>query len=113
MKLANQSDSGFITYGQLFKCLHKFDWVGNGSQQKLNKDLGAVVYYCVQNKLPIVTSLIIRQNNNQLTNQAKQNIYDCAKQLGVTNMQANVELYISEQQEKSLNLARCDGALVW
>ncbi len=104
LALLSASATGYISYGQLFSKLHKVQWVGNGSQQLLNKDLGAVVYHCVQNNLPIITSLIISATARQLTDQAKQNIYDCAQRLGITNMPSSVDIFIDDQQNRSLLL---------
>lgn len=104
IELASERATGFTTYGRLFSHLHNKPWVGNGSQQLLNKDLGAVIYHCVQNELPIVTTLIIGGNQTQLTELAMQNIYDCAKHLGVKNMPSSAKAFVLDQQEKSLAL---------
>jgi hypothetical protein len=102
--LLTTSSSGFITYGELFVKLHNKLWKGNGSQGLITKDLYAAIYYCVQNQLPILTSLVIRKDETQPTSEAMQNIYDCAKQSGIKDMPGSVEKFVLEQQQNSLQL---------
>ena len=102
ISLTNNSPSGITTYGELFTKIHNKKFIGNSSQSKISKDLDRVIYYCIQNELPIITTLVMRKNQEKLTEQAIQNIYDECKDLGV-DVPASPDTFVKSEQEKSRN----------
>ena len=42
-----------------------------------------MIYYCVTNRLPIITVLVVRANNRKLSDEAIANIYAECKELSV------------------------------
>jgi hypothetical protein len=42
-----------------------------------------VIYYCVTNRLPIITVRVVRANNRKLSDEAIANIYTECRELGV------------------------------
>ena len=78
---------------------------GNASIKKIAKDLIAAVHYCVVNNLPIVTVLVVQTQTRDLSDQAIQNIYNEAAELGV-NTGPEPAKFITDQKIASLKLNR-------
>jgi len=97
IELARQSNDGFITYGEL---RHSFrpdsPWSGHGTQQIVAQSLFRVIGYCVRNKLPIVTVLVVRGSNRKLSAEAVQNIYNECKELGLETG-LNADAFVKDQ----------------
>jgi hypothetical protein len=82
--LAAASDDGMLTYGDLWNAFcPNIPWEGHKTMQVVTDSLGRVVYYCVTNRLPILTVLVVNASNRKLTNQAIENIFRECRDLGV------------------------------
>jgi len=104
VKLATQNENGFTSYGELFKEIHKKDFLGNNSQRIISADLDRAIHYCISENWPIVTTLVINQSENDLTPKAIENIYDSCRELGLENMPLSKEEFIRSEQERSRQL---------
>jgi hypothetical protein len=84
IELAAQSRDGFVAYGDLWKAFCPgVQWKANYSRRVVADALYRVIYYCVRNKLPILTVLVVKGDTRSLSEQAIHNIYDECKVLGV------------------------------
>jgi len=108
VELARQSNDGFLTYGELW---HSFrpdlPWSGHATQQIVAQSLFRVIGYCVRHKLPIITVLVVRGANRQLSPEAVQNIYNECKELGVETG-LNPGAFVKDQITMSKSLALHD-----
>jgi hypothetical protein len=81
---ARASQDGCTTYGQLWKQLTGgSDWVGNASQSTMGRELGRLIAYCHQNGLPILSTLVVRQNQGVLSDAAVNAICEDCIKLGI------------------------------
>lgn len=83
MELCASSPHFVVTYGELYKALHPTEeWSAHGSLNKIKRSLGACILYCVENDLPIISTLVVRASDNDLSDGAKTNIYNTCERLG-------------------------------
>lgn len=84
IELANASDDGLTTYGELWASFNPDKpWKGNATQQIVGNALGRVTAYCITNKMPIITTLVVRSGSRTLSDEAIINITNEARGLGV------------------------------
>jgi hypothetical protein len=84
LELAAASGDGLTTYGELWSAFRPNEaWKGNASVSVMSKALDRVIAYCVDNRLPIISTLVVRTGSRSLSDQAVQNIYEEVKALGV------------------------------
>ncbi len=104
IELAQASADGLTTYGELWKAFRPEDpWKGNASGRIMGQALGRVAAYCIDNKLPIITTLVVRTNNRKLSPEAIMNIFEFAQGLGVETG-SNAKAFIDEQTEGARKL---------
>ena len=74
-----------ITYGQIWDhFLPDQKWTGHKSLKLISDVLYKIVYLCVINNVSIITTLVVQANIRTLSDEAIQNIYHTAKELGVS-----------------------------
>lgn len=101
---AQQSDDGNVTYKEIWLAFRPDDdWMGNMSQTEVGNALGRVIAWCVDNQLPILSTLVVRSDSRKHTAQAEQNIYDEAKNLGV-DVGIHPRMFVQGQAEKARKL---------
>ena len=84
IELAAASKDGLVTYGELWNAFSpNSPWEGHKNLRIVANSLYRVIYYCVTNRLPIITVLVVRANNRKLSDEAIANIYMECKELGV------------------------------
>jgi hypothetical protein len=84
VELAKATEDHLTTYGELWSSLNPDqDWKGNATQQIVANSLGQVIAYCVDNDMPILTTLVVRASNRQLSDEAVGHIYNESRSLGV------------------------------
>jgi hypothetical protein len=84
VELAAASDDGFVTYGDIWNAFRPdTPWEGHKTLRIVADSLGRVIYYCVRNRLPILTVLVVRASNRKLSSKAVENIYRECRELGV------------------------------
>ena len=109
VQLARKND-GLTTYGQLWKQLFPSkQWKGNNSQRIIGKILGSALDLCRLNGWPLITCLVVNAQNNQLTYQAKINIFNYAVRHKLT-ADTDINGYIEKLQAQCLTYFRAHSA---
>jgi hypothetical protein len=84
IELARGSKDGLVTYGEIWNTFSpNTPWQGHKNLRIVADSLARVIEYCVTNKLPILTVLVVQTGNRKLSAQAIKNIYQECKELGV------------------------------
>lgn len=100
------SDDGFVTYLQLWTEFYKKPWKATHSVNVVMDMMGKVIGYCVDKRLPIVTTLIVRTANRKYTPKAAENIYSECRMLGMKIGDVSAKEFCRLEKEKSLEFAR-------
>ena len=66
-------------------------------------DLDSAIHYCIKNKLPIVTVLVVPKSNRRLTEKAINNIYNRCRDWGVQTGLIATD-FVERQIENACNL---------
>ncbi|MBR0925736.1 hypothetical protein JQ561_03885 [Bradyrhizobium diazoefficiens] len=108
IELARASDDGLCTYGQIWSAFKpNTPWEGNHSQSVVASALGRVVHYCVTNRLPILTALVVQTGTRRLSEKAILNIYNDCRDLGL-DVGLSPDGFVSEQAKLARQLALHD-----
>ena len=99
LQQAKDSPNGLTTYGNVWAAMtNGASWAGNSTQSKMGRELANVLAYCHLNRLPILTTLVVRQTDGALSDKAIQRICEECEALGLdiapdpaTFVQAQVE----------------------
>lgn len=102
---SKRSTDGLVTYGDLWKRFTDAPWVGNHSQQQVANALGRVVHHCRRHDMPILTTLVVQAGSRSLGKEAKENIFEEARELGY-DTGVDKEKFIQEQRAQSLVLVQ-------
>ncbi|MEO5705821.1 MAG: hypothetical protein ABIT10_02990 [Alteraurantiacibacter sp.] len=103
--LARKSNDGLVTYKEVWSVFRpNATWIGNAPRAEMAKALAAVIVYCVDKKLPILTTLVVLASSRNHSTEAIENIYKEAKSLGVETG-SNAPEFVKEQQCSSLALS--------
>src|SRR5260370_31668330 len=71
LELSARSEDRLVTYGEIWKSFRPTSpWEGHKTQQIVANCLGRVVHYCVTHQLPVLTVLVVRGSNRQLSKEA-------------------------------------------
>lgn len=101
IEFASASVDGLTTYKDIWTAFRPGeDWIGNKSQQVVANALARVVEYCVRNGLPILTVLVVQSGNRKLDPKAVANIYNEARELGVSTG-SDISAFIENQREEA------------
>lgn len=104
LSLAAQSQDYLITYKELYSALWPTEvFRGKMSVRKIMAALAAAHYYCVVNKLPVVTTLVVLTNCRMLSHKAVINIYAASQLLGV-NVGASAEDFVLKETVAAMDL---------
>lgn len=113
IELARNSSDGLLTYGELWTSFRPNErWEGHKTLSIMSKTLGRVISYCVRNKLPILTVLVVQAANRQLSAAAIENIYNECRGLGVdagSDSQAFVHRQVSEARSLAVDSLPADA----
>lgn len=95
-----EKNGGLVTYGDLWKGLFpNRPWKGNNSQRIMRNILFSVLDLCRLNSWPLITCLVVNGRNNELTEEAKRNIFDYAVRHKLTS-DTDVNRYIDKIREE-------------
>jgi hypothetical protein len=84
IELAALSDDGLVTYGDIWKAFRPdTPWEGHKTRRIVSDSLYRVIHYCVTNRLPILTVLVVQGSNRKLSSKAIENIFTECRELGV------------------------------
>ena len=98
VRLARVSSDGLVSYKQIWEVFRPDrTWIGNAPRAEMAKALGSVIAYCVDNKLPILTTLVVRAGSRSQSDEAIDNIYNEAKSLGV-DVGISPKAFVLEEQ---------------
>lgn len=101
LALACGSHDGLVTYKEVWqKFRPESQWVGNAPRAEMAKALGAVVAYCIDNGMPILTTLVVQAARRSHSEQAILQIYSEAKSYGI-EVGLDPKRFVEDQQEKS------------
>jgi len=104
IELSQQSSDGLISYGDLWTAFRPDEkWSVFKSRTAVTKALEQVGYYCVRHKLPLIITLVVNASQNELTDQAKDNIYNAWTERGLVTASER-DTFIDEQQQLSKKL---------
>lgn len=99
LNLAKNSPDGLVSYKQIWEVFRPGKvWTGNAPRAEMAKALASVIAYCVDNRLPILTTLVVRADSRGQSEEAIQNIYNEAKALGV-DVGLIPHAFVIEQQD--------------
>lgn len=74
---SQESHDGLVTYKELWQsCYPGKNWLGQNSVNTIMKILGHAVNYCLDNGLPIVTSIVVRKDSRDNSAKAKNNMFE-------------------------------------
>lgn len=108
VELASSSTDGLVTYGDLWKSFNPaIPWEGHKTLRVVANALGKAIYYCVTNRLPIVTVLVVRGQTRRLSTEAITNIYQECKELGVDVGLSDVD-FVQAEIRKAMDLLVTD-----
>jgi len=104
VEAASAATDGQTTYQEVWGFLQPGEpWKGNHSIKVVGGTLGAVIAYCVQNELPIVSTLVVQSGNRKLSDRAVQNIYNDCKLYGV-NVGPIAEKFVARETQRAREL---------
>lgn len=105
IELAKGSSDGKLTYADLWSAFRPDEkWKGQGTATIVKQALGRVAAYCVDHGLPIVTVLVVHSANRELSDKAKENIFNAARDLGV-DVGADPEAFVERQIVGAMKIA--------
>lgn len=83
LELSCRSQDGFTTYANLWAALFPAKpWCGRQTVRAIMKIMDLAIKHCVDNSLPIVTTLIVRTDTRKHSDDAVTNIYNAARNYG-------------------------------
>jgi hypothetical protein len=101
VELSASSPDGLITYGDVWNAFRPGrPWEGHKTLRIVADSLYRVVHYCVANRLPILTVLVVRGGTRRLTSEAIENIFNECRDLGV-NVGHDPSAFVDRQIELS------------
>ena len=93
LKIRDEAHDGIVRYRDIWSNYFPDQpWQGNNSGRIVGKALHAAAYYCATHRLPIVTALVTQAKGN-MTDQAKNNMFEAAQNWGVAEGVSADEFY--------------------
>jgi len=97
VELARISKDGLVTYGEIWNVFRpNIPWEGHKTLRIVADSLERVIQYCVIHGLPILTVLVVRTNERNLSPQAIQRIYEECRELGM-NVGPDPNAFVASQ----------------
>ena len=86
-----------MTYGEIWNVFRpNIPWEGHKTLRIVADSLERVIQYCVTHGLPILTVLVVRTNERNLSPQAIQRIYEECRELGM-NVGPDPNAFVASQ----------------
>lgn len=105
LELAQSSPDGLTTYKEVY---HAFrpdaEWKGNAPQNEVTNALGRVGVFCIANGLPLISTLVVNSGTRDLTEDARNNLYNFARERGV-DVGSDRDTFIAHHQERARQVA--------
>ncbi len=104
VEMAQASKDGLVTYKEVWqKFRPNAVWTGNAPRAEMAKALGRVIAYCIDNKLPILTALVVKGSTRSHSPEAVQNICNEARSYGI-DVGTDPYGFVKSQQDRSRSL---------
>lgn len=104
VRLAKESSDGLVSYKQVWEVFRpESKWIGNAPRTETGKALGAVIAYCADHGLPLLSTLVVQAGKRSHSDDAIANIHNEARKLGL-NTGADAKAFVFRQQEEALEL---------
>jgi hypothetical protein len=101
LELSANSSDGLITYGDLWNALKPGQpWTGHASLTILSNSLSRTIEYCVKNRMPVFTVLVVRGAQRKLSHEAIERIYSECKELGI-DVGPDPAVFVKRELERS------------
>ena len=101
VQLVSSSDTGVITYLDVWNAFRPGEpWEAHKSRQEVTNALDRVGFYCIRHGLPLLVTLVVNNGQGKLTDDAKENIFNAAKERGV-GVGEDRDAFIDDQQQRA------------
>ncbi len=101
IELVRASDTGVITYLDVWEAFRPDQpWQAHKSRNEVTNALDRVSFYCIRHGLPLLVTLVVNKGQGKLTDDAKSNIFNAAKERGV-EVGLDRDAFIADQQGKA------------
>jgi hypothetical protein len=102
--IARESDDGLVTYKEVWERFRPDSkWIGNGPRTETGRALGAVIAYCIDHGLPLLSALVVKADKRSHSDEAIVNIHNEARKLGV-DVGNDPRAFVKTQQQEALKL---------
>lgn len=100
VELAQASGDGLVSYKQVWEVFRPGAvWIGNAPRAEMAKALAQVIAYCVDNDLPLLSTLVVRAGQRSQSKDAIANICNEARSLGLGVGPDPAAFVLGQQQE--------------
>ena len=104
VSIARESEDGLVTYKEVWeKFRPNSRWIGNAPRTETGKALGAVIAYCIDNNLPLLSALVVQANKRAHSDDAIMHIHNVAREHGI-DTGVDAKIFVKRQQEEALKL---------
>jgi|TARA_Y100000815_G_scaffold275646_1_gene315577 hypothetical protein len=101
IELVAASESGVTTYLDIWDAFRPGQpWEAHKSRQEVTNALDRVNAYCIRHGLPLLVTLVVNKHRGKLTDDAKENIFNYAKERSVA-VGEDRDAFILDQQERA------------
>ncbi len=104
VSIARESKDGLVTYKEVWERFRPDSkWIGNAPRTETGKALGAVIAYCVDHGLPILSTLVVQAGKRAHSDEAITNIHNECRKLGI-DVGTDAKEFVKKQQDEALKL---------
>lgn len=104
VEMAKKSKDGLVTYKEIWQKFRPNSvWTGNAPRAEMAKALGRVIAYCIDNQLPILTTLVVKGDTRKHSPDAIKNICNEVRSYGV-DVGADPLTFIKGEQDRSRSM---------
>lgn len=104
IELTRASETGVTTYKAIWSAFRPDEpWKANASLRQVTNALSRVGFYCIRHGLPQIQTLVVNGARGELTDDARDNLYNAAKERGM-DVGPDRDAFIDEQQRLSRQL---------
>lgn len=105
--LSSKSPDGLMTYVDLWNALYpQTPWRGHGALHIIGKVMGRVTAHCVDQGLPILTTLIVQKGTRRMSEFAMKNVFAACKERGMKTDHVNAIAFCPHQQTEAIRYAK-------
>jgi hypothetical protein len=106
LALSRNSQDQFVSYKDLWEhCYPNVGFKGNNRVKEIMRILGISANYCMNNRYPIVTSIVVRKGDRKNTDKAKKNMREAARMAGVQPLYNTPEEFVDAHSNSTLQMS--------